>query len=90
MTDNHLDQNPNQNSNVISVYFAGGCFWCMEPVFDVIEGVTDTTVGYMGGKEDTANYKAVSSGSTKHYEAVRVTYDPSLVSYKTLLDAFWR
>ena len=71
-------------------YFAGGCFWCMEPVFDVIKGVMDTTVGYMGGKKETANYTAVSSGTTNHYEVIKVTYNPKVVSYQTLLMAFWR
>ena len=67
-----------------------GVFWCMEPVFDIIDGVTDTTVGYMGGKKETANYTAVSSGSTNHYEVIKVTYNPTVVSYQTLLAAFWR
>lgn len=69
--------------------FAGGCFWCMEPVFDVIPGVTDTTVGYTGGKKDTANYEQVSTGTTGHIESIKVTYDPAKVSYKQLVDAFW-
>ncbi len=73
-----------------TAYFAGGCFWCMEPVFDVIDGVIDTTVGYMGGKSDTANYQDVSSGRTNHFEAIKVTYNPEKVSYRTLVDAFWR
>ena len=73
-----------------TAYFAGGCFWCMEPVFDAIEGVVDTTVRYIGGSEETANYKDVSSGRTNHFEAVQVTYVPDIVSYKTLLGAFWQ
>jgi methionine-S-sulfoxide reductase len=73
-----------------TAYFAGGCFWCMEPVFDAIEGVVDTTVGYMGGIEETANYNDVSSGRTNHFEAVQVTYVPDIVSYKALLRAFWQ
>lgn len=73
-----------------NAYFAGGCFWCMEPVFDAIEGVVDTTVGYIGGKQETANYNDVSAGRTNHFEAVQVTYVPDIVSYKTLLDAFWQ
>ncbi|MGC6366738.1 MAG: peptide-methionine (S)-S-oxide reductase MsrA [Candidatus Marinamargulisbacteria bacterium] len=72
------------------VYFAGGCFWCMEPVFDIIPGVTDTVVGYMGGDKTTANYSMVSSGKTQHIETIEVTFDPEKVSYRTLLDAFWR
>lgn len=72
------------------VYFAGGCFWCMEPVFDVIPGVTDTVSGYMGGSKQTANYQDVSTGRTAHIEVIEVTYNPDEVSYDTLLDAFWR
>ena len=86
-----LNAEPEESTkNVQVAYFAGGCFWCMEPVFDPIHGVMNTTVGYMGGKKETANYSAVSSGSTQHYEVVQVTYDANLVSYKTLLDAFWQ
>ena len=70
--------------------FCRRVFWCMEPVFDVIDGVVDTTVGYMGGGENTANYKDVSSGNTNHYEAIKVTYDPNKVSYKNIIRRFWR
>ncbi len=92
MTDNNDNNlnNKNKYTTFETAYFAGGCFWCMEPVFDVIEGVLDTTVGYMGGSEDTANYQDVSSGRTNHFEAIEVKYDPNKVQYKTLLDAFWR
>lgn len=69
--------------------FAGGCFWCMEPVFDVIPGVTDTKVGYTGGKKNTANYEQVSTGTTGHIESIKVIYDPAKVTYKQLVDAFW-
>ncbi len=70
--------------------FAGGCFWCMEPPFDKLEGVKSTTVGYTGGREKNPTYKAVSSGKTGHAEAIEVLYDPSRVTYKELLDVFWR
>ena len=73
-----------------SVYFAGGCFWCMEPVFDVIPGVKETISGYLGGNIETANYAQVSTGTTKHYEAIKVIYDPNEVSYNVLVDAFWK
>ena len=56
MSENTTSTNPmNPNAKTENAYFAGGCFWCMEPVFDVIDGVVDTTVGYMGGGENTAN-----------------------------------
>lgn len=70
--------------------FAGGCFWCMEPPFDKLDGVLSTTSGYVGGSEADATYKRVSSGQTGHYEALRVEFDPAKVDYATLLGVFWR
>jgi peptide-methionine (S)-S-oxide reductase len=70
--------------------FAGGCFWCMEPPFDAIPGVLATTSGYTGGTTVNPTYEQVSSGTTGHAEAVQVTYDPEKVSYRQLLDVFWR
>jgi peptide methionine sulfoxide reductase msrA/msrB len=70
--------------------FGGGCFWCMEPPFEQLEGVVDVVAGYTGGSEEDADYKKVSSGRTDHYEAVRVIYDPTKVSYKELVETFWR
>ncbi len=70
--------------------FAGGCFWCMEPPFDVIPGVHSTVSGYTGGPEKYPTYEQVSYGRTGHREAVLVTYDPSRVTYEQLLEAFWR
>ena len=69
--------------------FAGGCFWCMEKPFDALDGVLDTTSGYTGGTVDNPTYSQVSAGSTGHTEALRVTYDPSKVSYDKLLTVFW-
>jgi len=69
--------------------FAGGCFWCMEPPFDKLDGVISTTSGYSGGKEPNPTYKVVSSGATKHAEAIQIEYDPSKVTYEELLDVFW-
>ena len=70
--------------------FAGGCFWCMEKPFDVIDGVVRTTSGYTGGKAETATYKQTSSGKTGHYEAIEIEYEPEKVSYEKLLDVFWQ
>jgi len=70
--------------------FAGGCFWCMEAVFQPLAGVISAESGYMGGEAYTANYKAVSSGDSGHYEVVRVRYDSKKISYEKLLDVFWR
>jgi peptide methionine sulfoxide reductase msrA/msrB len=70
--------------------FGGGCFWCMEPPFEQLDGVVEVVAGYTGGTEENADYKKVSSGRTDHYEAVRVTYDPEKVSYRELVETFWR
>ena len=70
--------------------FAGGCFWCMEPPYDKLPGVVSTTSGYMGGKTKNPTYESISSGTTGHAEVVQVEYDPSKVSYATLLEVFWR
>jgi peptide methionine sulfoxide reductase msrA/msrB len=70
--------------------FAGGCFWCMEPPFEKLDGVLDVTSGYAGGSEPNPTYEEVSSGATGHAEAIQVRYDPARVSYRTLLDVFWR
>ncbi len=69
--------------------FAGGCFWCMEPAFDHLEGVVSVTVGYTGGTVKAPTYEQVSSGSTGHAESIQVVYDPSKISYSKLLDVFW-
>ncbi len=69
--------------------FAGGCFWCMEPPFDKIDGVISTTSGYIGGHKENPTYKQVSRGGTGHTEAVQIVYDPNKVSYAELLETFW-
>ena len=69
--------------------FAGGCFWCMEPPFENLEGVTEVVSGYTGGETKDPTYEEVSSGSTGHYEAIQITYDPSKVTYEKLLEVFW-
>ena len=70
--------------------FAGGCFWCMEPPFDNLEGVLSTTSGYAGGHLKNPTYQEVSAGGTGHAEVVQVVYDPTKVSFDELLDVFWR
>ncbi len=69
--------------------FAGGCFWCMEKPFDVVDGVISTTSGYTGGAELAPTYEEVSYHRTSHYEAIRVVYDPAKVTYDALLQVFW-
>jgi peptide-methionine (S)-S-oxide reductase len=70
--------------------FAGGCFWCVEEAFDKVEGVVETTSGYIGGTVPNPTYKQVTAGDTGHAEAVQVRYDPAKVGYGRLLDTFWR
>jgi peptide-methionine (S)-S-oxide reductase len=70
-------------------YFASGCFWCVEAVFESVEGVEEAISGYAGGDAKTANYREVSSGSTKHAESVAVYYDPEVIDYQTLLTVFF-
>jgi methionine-S-sulfoxide reductase len=69
--------------------FAGGCFWCTEAAFAQLKGVSDVESGYAGGEAATANYQAVCGGDTDHAEVIRVTYDPSMITYDTLLDVFF-
>jgi len=70
--------------------FAGGCFWCMEGPFDVLDGVISTTSGYTGGHVVQPSYEQVSAGGTGHTEAVQIVYDPSRISYVKLLEVFWK
>lgn len=76
-------------SDTVTAVFAGGCFWCMEPPFDKLEGVTSTISGYTGGHTEDPTYKQVSTDTTGHYEALEVTYDPNKIDYATLLNVFW-
>lgn len=68
--------------------FAGGCFWCMQPAFDGLTGVSETTLGYAWGDARNANYEKVSMGVTKHKEAIQIVYDPTRVTYMTLLEIY--
>lgn len=80
---------PDANAGYAKATFAGGCFWCMEPPFDKLNGVISTTSGYTGGQKKNPTYEEVSSGRTGHAEAVEVVYDPKKISYEKLLDVFW-
>jgi peptide methionine sulfoxide reductase msrA/msrB len=70
--------------------FAGGCFWCVEADFEKVPGVATATSGYTGGHARAPSYEEVSSGTTGHREAVEVRYDPKVISYEGLLEAYWR
>ena len=80
---------PPPGSGYKTATFAGGCFWCMEKPFDVVDGVLATTSGYTGGYKANPTYHEVGAGGTGHRESVQVLYDPSKVSYETLLDVYW-
>ncbi len=70
--------------------FAAGCFWCVEAVFQELKGVYSVTSGYTGGKIKNPTYREVCSGLTGHAEACQIVYDPSVISYDDLLEAFWK
>ena len=67
---------------------AGGCFWCLEAVYDQVEGVKSVESGYIGGLLDSPTYEAVCGGQTGHAEAVRITFDHQVISYNELLEMF--
>ncbi|MBR9919274.1 MAG: peptide-methionine (S)-S-oxide reductase MsrA [Bacteroidetes bacterium] len=67
----------------------GGCFWCTEAVFELIQGVHDVKPGYAGGSPETANYRAVCSGQTRHAEVIQIEYDPEQIAFSELLEIFW-
>jgi len=76
--------------NVETATLAGGCFWCMEHPFEILDGVVDVISGYSGGQVENPSYEEVSSGTTGHVEAVRIIYNPHIISFKDILDVFWR
>jgi peptide-methionine (S)-S-oxide reductase len=79
------DQTPKTQALVL----AGGCFWSTQAVFEKLKGVTNVVAGYAGGAKDTATYEQVSSGTTGHAESVQITYDPSIISFGTLLRVYF-
>ena len=83
-------QTSNMSQNTEKAYFAGGCFWCMEPPFEVLDGVLEATSGYMGGETENPTYEQVSMGNTGHAEVVEIKYDPNIITYSELLEVFWR
>lgn len=77
------------DSTLATATFAGGCFWCMEPPFEELDGVQSTISGFSGGHVEDPTYAEVSSGGTGHAEVVQVVYDSTVVSYEELLDVYW-
>ena len=78
-----------ENKNETAI-FAGGCFWCMEPPFDKLDGVLSTTSGYTAGHKRDPSYREVSAGVTGHTEAIQIVFDPDKISYAELLKVFWK
>jgi len=79
-----------KGKNLESATFAGGCFWCVESDFEKVDGVVEVISGYTGGSKEDPTYEEVSTGGTGHVEAVQVLYDPTRITYRELLDVFWR
>ena len=77
-------------ATIDTAIFAGGCFWCMEPPYDKLDGVLSTTSGYTSGTVVNPTYEQVSAGRTGHTEALQVVFDPARVTYARLLHVFWR
>jgi peptide-methionine (S)-S-oxide reductase len=77
------------SANPDTAWFAGGCFWCMEPPFDDLDGVLATISGFMGGSVENPTYEQVVAGGTGHAEIVQVIFDPARISYPELLDVYW-
>jgi len=78
------------NPSLSIATFGAGCFWCVEAVFEKLEGVHSVVSGYMGGEVDDPTYRDVCSGTTGHAEVARIHFDPSVIRYETLLDWLWR
>jgi peptide-methionine (S)-S-oxide reductase len=78
-----------KNDHYDVAYLAGGCFWCLEAVFDELKGVVDVVSGYAGGRVANPSYEAVCTGETGHAETVRVTFDPQEVTYRQILEVFF-
>lgn len=77
-----------ENDKLKRATFAGGCFWCMQPGFDNLDGVEDTYVGYSGGNVQDPTYEQVNTKTTGHFEAIEIVYDPEKVTYEKLLEVF--
>lgn len=83
------DLAPAREGETRTAVLAGGCFWCTEAVFEQLEGVADVVSGYAGDSRENASYQRVSNGATQHAEVIRITYDPSKISYGQLLRVFF-
>lgn len=78
-----------QNSSTKVAYFASGCFWCVEEIFESVKGVEEAVSGYAGGRTKNPSYREVGAGNTGHAEAVAVYYNPEIISFDSLVDVFY-
>ena len=85
-----MDQEINNKDSVETATFGAGCFWCVEAVFQELKGVISVKSGYMGCKVKNPTYKEVCSGLTGHAEVCQIVFDPKIIQYKDLLEAFWQ
>ncbi len=82
-------ENPMQNKTEIAT-LGGGCFWCIEAIYERVRGVIKVTSGYSGGHVENPTYEQVSTGTTGHAESVQIEFDPTVISYNEILDIFWQ
>ena len=92
LVEGKADVNTNEvmQDQILEAVFAGGCFWCMESIFQTVPGVTEVASGYTGGGLENPTYESVSTGTSGHFEAVQVRYDPAQISYQELVEVYWR
>lgn len=87
---NILEVMASMSKNLEKATFAGGCFWCMVKPFDQWEGVYEVLSGYTGGHKENPTYEEVKSGTTGHYEAVQITFDPEVMPYEKIVEIYWQ
>jgi peptide-methionine (S)-S-oxide reductase len=85
-----LFQTTSYSQNLVKVYFAGGCFWCMEESFEKTKGILEAISGYSGGITENPTYKEVTYGNTGHFETVKIIYDSEIISYRKILEVYWK
>ena len=82
--------NTSSAKNIKEAYFAGGCFWCMEEFFENVKGIKEVISGYSGGNTENPTYKEVTYGNTGHFEVAKIIYDKDIISYKEVLNLYWK
>ena len=85
-----MNSQENTKINIEKATFGAGCFWCVEAIFDSLDGVIDVVSGYTGGQTKNPSYKEVCTGITGHAEVIQITYNPSIINFNNLLELFWK